>query len=196
MSYHPMISFILPNRNEPNIHKVISEIEQMFPGCQIIICCDKDGHGKGWAIREALDHATGKYIAFLDGDGDIPVRMLKRLIPFLDDYDIVVGRKDYSGSLARKIITLLSRIYIKVLFNINDSQTGIKIFKHYALPRWKTDGWLFDVEILARAKKLGFTMCEVPVFATISKKIYPKALWKTFLDSWRIKWELKKEARS
>jgi len=191
-----MISFIVTNRYEVIVQKVIKQLEELFPGCQIIISCDRYGHGKGWAIREAMEHATGHYIAFLDGDGDIPARMFKRLIPFLDDYDIVVGRKDYSGGLFRKIITLLSRIYIRLLFNIGDSQTGIKIFKHYALPRWKTDGWLFDVEILARAKKLGFTICEVPVYATISKKVYAKALWKTLLESWRIKWELKKEAQN
>lgn len=188
-----MISFILPNHSEDQIHNVISEIECLFQGSQIVISCDRYGRGKGWAIRQAVEQCDNDLICFLDGDLDIRPKMLLRLLPFLDEYDIVVGKKEATGGIKRKILTSLSRLYIRALFGLKvDTQTGIKIFKRYSLPTWTTNSFAYDIEVLARAKKTGWKMCEVQIEAKISKSMPWKALLITFLDSIRIKYELVK----
>ena len=124
-------------------------------------------------------------MAFLDGDGDIQPKMLKRLIPFIEDYDIVCGVKPISGLWSRRILTFLSRYYIALCFNIKvDSQTGIKLFKRAALCEWYSNGWLFDLEILSTAKQNGYSMIEVPIdFVKINRRMRMVSIWRTFKES-------------
>ncbi len=189
-----MISILLPNRCEENVHDVINVLEKIIPDCEIIIAVDRYGYGKGWAIREALKHSRGSVIAFLDADGEIPPRMLLRLIPFLDDYDIVCGEKDISGLYTRRIVTYFSRIFIRILFGLKFStQTGIKLFKREALPEWENNSWAFDIEILAKAHKNGKKIIGVPIDAKILRPVSPKAIWKTLVDSIIIYWRLRND---
>jgi glycosyltransferase involved in cell wall biosynthesis len=179
------LSICLPNHNEENIHAFIEEIERTIPCHEIIIACDPEGKGKGWAVRTALQQSTGDWIAILDADGDIPSRMLRRLIAFADDFDIVVGSKRIcKTNYRRKIITFLSRIYLRILFGVGcDTQTGIKIFRRESIPQWATDGFLFDAEILAKAYRAEAKIIEIPIECEIKRQMPLRTLWKTFLES-------------
>jgi glycosyltransferase involved in cell wall biosynthesis len=179
------LSILLPNHNEENIHETITEIERLFPEAQIITACDREGRGKGWAIRNALTEAKGEWIVFLDADGDIHPRMLKRLITFTDDFDIVVGSKRICKThYRRKILTFLSRVYIGVFFGVGcDTQTGIKIFRRKAIAQWATDGFLFDIEILSGAIRQGYKVIEVPIECEIKEQMPLRVVWKTLLES-------------
>lgn len=187
-----MLSILLPSRREPEIQAFVQEIESKIPAHEIIVSSDRDGRGKGWAVREALSVASGDQIAFLDGDGDISPRMLLRLLPFLQDFDAVVGTKRITHKSAkRRVVTYLSRIYIRIFFGLNvDTQTGIKLFRRQMLEPWKTDGYLYDVEVLARIKKRGGRIIEVPIEAEITEKIEWRTIWKTFLESLHLKFLL------
>lgn len=180
-----MLSIILPSKNEPNVTNVVEELEYLFPGAQIIVSNDGAGLGKGWAVRQGLKYATGDTVCFLDGDGDISPKMIFRLIPFISDYDIVCGVKPISGIWSRRIITYFSRLYIAFFFGVKvDSQTGIKLFRRYALTEWYNNGWLFDLEILSKAKKNKLSMIEVPIeYTPGNKKVKLISLWKTFKES-------------
>ncbi len=184
-----MISIIIPNHNEPNIETIKGIIPTYFPLAQVIVVDDIDGNGKGWAIRQGLKKAVGEIIVFLDADMDIDPKMIKRLLPFLEDYDIVVGTKKIDkGLMSRRILTMLSRLYIRLMFGLRvDTQTGIKLYKREVLKDWVTNGYAFDIEILAKAKKEGYTMIEVPIDATITRKISFKVMFKTLLDTLKIK---------
>ena len=183
-----MISIIIPDYNEPNIKLMKAETRRYFPSAEIIIVHDLNGKGKGRAVREGLAQATGDLIAFLDADLDIHPKMINRLLPFLEDYDIVVGMKGIEkGLLKRRFITYLSRAYIRVMFGLKcDTQTGIKLFKREAIQDWKTDGFAFDIELLMKAKKKGYKMVEVPIDAKITVGVSLKAILRTFKESLKI----------
>ena len=183
-----MISIIIPDFNEPNIKLMKAETRRYFPSAEIIIVHDLNGKGKGRAVREGLAQATGDLIAFLDADLDIHPKMINRLLPFLEDYDIVVGMKGIEkGLLKRRFITHLSRLYIRLMFGLKcDTQTGIKLFKREAIQDWKTDGFAFDIELLMKAKKKGYKMVEVPIDAKITVGVSLKAILRTFKESLKI----------
>lgn len=185
------LSILIPSRREPKIYKMVEEVERYFPNCQIVICNDRDSRGKGWALRTALTQATGDIICFIDGDLDIHPRMLYRLIPFLSDYDIVVGKKMVRGSFGRRLLTRLSRIYLKMFFGLDlDSQTGIKVFHKYALLDWESNSFIFDLEILAKAKKKGLQIIEVPVevkdYGTNAKPMKLTSIIRSLIESFKI----------
>lgn len=187
-----LLSIIIPSRTEPNIQDMVDITEKHFPNAhQIIVANDREGHGKGWAVRQALQHATGDVICFIDGDMDIHPRMIKRLIPFLDDYDCVVGRKQIRGLLSRRILTRLSRLYIHTLFDINiDTQTGLKLFNRHILEDWKSDKFMFDLEILAKLRQKRIDIIEVPVEVTpvgaSSKRMGVKNVYNCLIESFMI----------
>lgn len=183
-----MLSIIIPDYNEPNISSMKAATRNYFPEAQIIIVHDLNGKGKGLAVREGLTKATGDIIIFLDADLDIHPKMINRLLPFLEDYDIVVGAKGIEkGLLKRRIITHLSRAYIRLMFGLKcDTQTGIKLFKREAIQEWKTNGFAFDIELLMKAKGKGYKMVEVPIDAKITVGISLKAILRTFKESLKI----------
>ncbi len=163
------LSILIPNHNEPKIGKMVKATNDVFKGfdVEIIVSHDKSGKGKGWALREALKESIGEVVCFIDGDLDIHPRMFYRLGAFICDYDIVIGKKIVRGSFWRRMLTRLSRLYIHLLFGMNyDTQTGIKMFHRYALLDWETDSYIFDLEILAKARKKGLQIIEVPVEVT------------------------------
>ena len=187
-----MLTIIMPATDLQKAQVMMDEVEALFPGCQIIVSSNRQGLGKGFAVREAMKQATGEFICFLDGDGDIAPRMIKRLIPYLFDYDIVVGVKPISGLWSRRIITYWSRLYIALLFGMKvNSQTGIKLFRRHAITEWYSNGWLFDLEILSLAKQQGCTMIEVPIDAEVNKGMKFISLWKTLKESWTLFLELR-----
>ena len=191
-----MLSIILPNHKEENVHAFIEEIQSILPVSEIIVSNDTESKGKGWAIREALSLATGDKIAFLDADGEIPARMLLRLLPFIDDFDIIAGSKRIGKStIRRKVMTRLTRWWFKILFGLKaDSQTGIKLFRRSALEaldwNWESNGWIFDCEILARLHAKGFRIIEVPIECDLKRQLAIKTIIKIFGESLWLKYRL------
>ncbi len=167
-----MLSIIIPCKNEKNIVDMIVETEKCFPEAQIIISSDRYGYGKGWALSRGVEEAKGDLICFIDGDLDINPKEINKLLTEIVDNDIVVGRKKLSGGLSRMIITFCSRIFIYLLFNLKiDTQTGVKVFKKEALPKWENKSFAFDIEILHKAVKNGAKIKEVPVEVSIKNKM-------------------------
>lgn len=193
-----MLTVILPSYKEPDIHRFAKSVEDTLNmPCQIIVSQDRYGRGKGWAIRQAMQFVAGDIVVFLDSDGDIQPRMLNRLIPFMSDFEAVVGTKRINHRhLSRRIVSLLSRIYIRVLFGLQvDTQTGIKIFRKAWMDEWETDGWLFDVEVLHNMKKRGARIIEVPVEVEITERMSGRALWRTLVESLTLRCRLSFRAR-
>jgi len=190
------LSIILPNSNETGVHEFIKEMEHRLPVTQIIVSKDTERRGKGWAIRQALNYAQGEWICFLDSDGEIPARMLLRLIPFLEDFDVVVGSKRITHSpLRRKVMTRITRVFFKLLFGVRcDTQTGIKLFRRSALEalnwNWESNGFIFDAEIIARLQKKGVKIVEVPIECEIRRQLAVKTIRTIFLESLWLRWRL------
>jgi len=186
------ISIIIPSCAEKNIGIMKVKCRALFPEAQIIIGNDVEKRGKGYIIKDSIYKSLHGIIVFIDGDMDIEPRMINRLLPFIDDFDIVVGSKSIGGyPFRRKLLTWLSRIYIKLLFNLDcDTQTGIKAFKRYKIPEWHISGFAFDMEVLAKAKRLGLSMVEVPVEAKSTKQKSIGVVWRTLLESLKIWYRL------
>lgn len=191
-----MLSILIPSRSEPVVHDFIKELEKTVPCSEIIICNDSQGKGKGWALREALKEARGNEIAFIDGDGEIPARMLLRLLPFLEDFDVAVGSKRITKApLRRKIMTHVTRIWFRFLFGVQaDTQTGIKLFRRAALDAldggWESNSWIFDAEIIVRLQRQGFKIVEVPVEVEIRRQLAFKTIFRITGESLWLKWRL------
>ena len=132
--------------------------------------------GKGGAIKEGVKCATGDYIAFLDADMDSSPMHLKDFLAKMEETSAtaVIGSKMHKDSkvnypLPRKIMSLGYFLLLKMLFrlNIKDTQTGVKLFEADALKKVmrqvSTDGFAYDIEILALICASGGTIVEMPI---------------------------------
>lgn len=125
--------------------------------------------GKGHALRTGMLMGRGKYIGFIDADGDIPPALMARFLSIIETEapDAVLGSKTHPGSLirapvGRRALSFVWRLLVRTLLQlpVPDSQAGIKLFTrqliHDAIPRTRMDGFAFDLELLVTAHDLGY----------------------------------------
>jgi dolichyl-phosphate beta-glucosyltransferase len=135
--------------------------------------------GKGRGIRNAVEIATGQVIGYADADNKVPIDELDKLLPLIqkDGYAVAFGSRALAKSsierkqpLYRQIGSKGFYLFLKLvvgLDGIRDTQCGFKMFSRQGAKcifgLQKVDGYMFDVEILLLAKRLGLKMIEVPI---------------------------------
>ena len=125
--------------------------------------------GKGMALRIGMARTVGKYVAFIDADGELDSGDLHSFLAIMDLYspDIVLGSKRHPLSTvkyppARRAMSWVYQRLTRVLFglNVRDTQTGLKVMRRdvleAVLPRTFEKRFALDLELLVVAKKLGF----------------------------------------
>lgn len=157
--------------------------------------------GKGAAVRTGILTASLPYILFCDADLSTPIEELDHFLPYLDNFDIVIGSrakegakvaihqaywKEFLGRLGNKLIQGF------LLPGILDTQCGFKLFKENSKPLFEKQtlwGWSFDFEILYLAKKQGFKIKELPVVWRNDRrsKVKPFDYFITLTDLLKIK---------
>ena len=133
--------------------------------------------GKGYAVRQGVFAARGDYVMFSDADLSAPIDDLLRLFAAIDQgYDVAIGSRAVAGSelmlhqpryreLGGKALNLVIRAL--AVRGIHDTQCGFKLFTCEAaraiFPLCFLNGWAFDVEVLYLARRMGYSIAEVPV---------------------------------
>ncbi|MGO9344136.1 MAG: glycosyltransferase [Acidimicrobiales bacterium] len=163
--------------------------------------------GKGEALRVGLTEGRGRYLGFIDADGDLPADLLGPFVTEIrsGDVDIVLGSKRHSGSeveypIVRRLYSWGFQQLVRLLFDldIRDTQTGIKVLRREVLeavlPQMVEQRFAFDLELLVVARLLGFDrFAELPVRierrfgSTISLRAVAGILADTFSIWWRLR---------
>lgn len=156
--------------------EIANELAVTNPSIKVI--GGKSRRGKGRGIREGVAIASGNIIGFADADNKVPIEEYGKLDPWLArGYDLVIGSRDLPDSKIERPQPFHRRIGSRVfgvfmhsavgLPDIVDTQCGFKFFRgdiaHDLFRRQRIDGYMFDVEILALAQRLGYRIKQVPV---------------------------------
>ncbi len=143
---------------------------------KLVVVKNPENQGKGAAIKKGMLAASGKAILFTDADLSTPIEELENFLPFLKDFEVVIGSRKIKGAriivhqpfyreAMGKVYSWLARVI--VVPGISDFTCGFKLFTRRAakeiFSRQMVFNWSFDAEILFLAKKLGFKVKEVPV---------------------------------
>jgi dolichyl-phosphate beta-glucosyltransferase len=149
---------------------------------------DNPHKGKGFAVWTGIMKAQGEYIYMADADLSTPITELKKLTVWVkdQDFDIVIASREGIGAdrvgepVYRHIMGRVFNIWVQLIAlpGIQDSQCGFKLFKKkaakdifsrlqiYGSDSKQIKGAYFgawDVEVLYLARKLGYTVKQVPV---------------------------------
>ena len=134
--------------------------------------------GKGKAVRRGVMDSKGEYVLFMDADYSTPIQELEKGFAELErgadiaigsrgmDPDTVVAKQPYYRQLAARIFNTIAFVWLS-LSEFKDTQCGFKVFGGDVARRifsiMRVDGYMFDVESLYLAKKMGYTIKEFPV---------------------------------
>jgi len=129
--------------------------------------------GRGSALRSGFDNSRGDITVFSSADICISRNQVEKFTRLLDDFDLILLSKHTRGSLgsdvgiARRFLSLSFSFLVRLLWKLPYGDTqGVKIGKVTALreiiSRAKSDGFLFDLEIVLNAHKMNRKVVEVP----------------------------------
>lgn len=138
----------------------------------------KEHMGKGGALALGVQAARKDWILLYDADAAIPIVELRDFIQAVGSgFELLIGSRDVRGSSfvvrqhwLRKRLSRVFTLFRKVLVGleeIQDTQCGFKLIRTALAKKifsnLTTVGFLYDVEILARAKILGASILELGV---------------------------------
>ncbi len=132
--------------------------------------------GKGCAIKTGFLNAKGKILVFIDGDGAYPPEEISKVLEGIKGYDVSLGMKRLKASiritpepLYRSVLGKSFNFIVNMLFSLNicDTLCGIKAYRADIGKALVTDlksyDWLFDVEMLFKTIKKGYSINQIPV---------------------------------
>jgi dolichyl-phosphate beta-glucosyltransferase len=132
--------------------------------------------GKGAAIKTGFAIAAGDIVGFIDADGSTGDKDVKTVFESVNSCDIAIGSRKVAGSVVaveqppvRQIAGHILRLLVNILMGIPflDTQCGCKAMSRRVvndlLPKMRSDGFEFDIELLYLAKQRGYKIVEVPV---------------------------------
>ena len=154
------LSIIIPIFNENGVvdaflPSLFEEIEVLRPLIELELILVDDGSTDGWepsglpdwarvlrhpinmgngaAVKSGIRSAKHEYCLIMDGDGQHQWKDAQAMFPFLKDYPLVVGARDFgnSGSAHRN---LANQVYCSLAsyvsdFKIEDLTSGLRVFR-------------------------------------------------------------------
>ena len=132
--------------------------------------------GKGAAVTAGFEALDADRLAFADADGSTPAAELRRVTDALEDADVAAGSRRHPDAhvvghqtVARRLLGDGFAWFARRLLDakLYDYQCGAKAI---TAPTWRAvrehlyePGFAWDVELLAVAAALGFSVAEVPI---------------------------------
>jgi len=124
--------------------------------------------GYGGALQRGFREATKSWIFYTDGDGQFDLEEIPRVLPLLEQHDIVsCYRLDRKDSLMRKANAFAWTTLVNLLFRLKLRDID-GAFKFYPKPfidsiEMHSMGALIDTEMLAKARNLGLSIGQTGV---------------------------------
>ncbi len=136
--------------------------------------------GKGYAVRKGVKASQGEYVVIMDCGNTIPLKYIQIGIDFLNDnkIDIAFGSRYNPESsilmkpvwyrrVASSLFRKLTKSYLHLPRGLTDTQCGFKILNGTTARELfglsKSDGFIFDLEIILLAGKRDYKLMEFPI---------------------------------
>ncbi len=143
-----------------------------------------------------IESARFEYVFFTDGDLQFDIGEIKKLLPWVPEYKIIIGfRNPRKDNHLRLLNAFLWNIFIRTVFGlkVRDIDCAFKLFKTEAVSDLPmiSGGAMFSAELLIRLKRSGLAFKEVPVKHLPrqlghSSGAKPHVIMRALKDSWLV----------
>ncbi len=191
----PEVSVVIAAHNEVDaIADVVNGVRAVLPAAELIVVDDGSidptgarareagakvislwpNRGKGVALREGIAASKGRWLLFIDGDGQDDPADIPRLLEHAADGVGLINGSRFLGTMHRGAISgpnLIGNIAmtgtLDLLFGakVTDSQAGFRIFDGDLARRMplRSREYEIETEMLAKVLRSGMRVVEVPV---------------------------------
>lgn len=128
----------------------------------------RPNRGYAEALKTGFSNARHQLIFYTDSDNQFDVREISRLMPLIEDADIVSGFRIYRfDPLTRLVLSWGFNLIVRIMFRIKvrDIDCAFKLYRREVFDKVTIESKKFfvDAEVLAKARYYGFRMVEIGV---------------------------------
>jgi len=178
-----------------------------------VIDCEHN-YGKGYAVRRGMARTSGEYVMFADCGCCVPYSNVLKGLEIIRGHnaDIEISHASRKmpesnvqrgqGFYRRMCSWAFRQIVVRLMglsSRLTDTQCGFKVYRgkvaREIYSQCVTDGFMFDIEVILRAKKEGYMIEEFPIDWTCDRdsRMSPaKNSWQIIRELIRIKRMIKK----
>jgi dolichyl-phosphate beta-glucosyltransferase len=156
--------------------RTVEVVEGLADGERVRLLCNETNRGKGFSVRRGMLDARGELRLLCDADCGPSLASLPNMLTAMEHADVVAGSRSADGAqvdrqqpLRRRLVGWPFIALTRVLLRepTKDIYCGFKLWRANAaqavFSRQRLTGWVFDAEVLALARGLGFRVTEVGV---------------------------------
>ncbi len=198
---------VVDDRSPDGTGEVAKALARAHPGRLLV--CHRDGpRGLGPAYLEGFRIALetdAEAIVQMDADLSHPPSVIPRMLERLPDAHVVVGSRYVPGGRVdprwgpgRYWLSRWGNFYACAILGlkVRDATAGFKCWRRDALARMPLDrvrstGYIFQVEMAYIAHRLGYRVCEIPIFFEDRRVGRSKMDWRIKIEAALRVWELR-----
>jgi glycosyltransferase involved in cell wall biosynthesis len=156
--------------------RTLERVEPLADGKRVRVLRNDSNRGKGYSVRRGMLEARGELRLHCDADCADSMRSLPRMLELIESgADVVAGSRLAPGAevvrqpLRRRIVGRAFVQLCRLLLRepTHDLYCGFKLWRAEAAVaaygRQRQEGWVFDAEVLATARVLGYRVVETAV---------------------------------
>jgi glycosyltransferase involved in cell wall biosynthesis len=156
--------------------RTVEVLQPLLDGDRVRVLRNNVNRGKGFSVRRGMLDASGELRLLCDADCGPSLDSLPDMLEAMEHADVVAGSRVAKGAqvnrhqpLRRRLVgwpfIALTRLLMRE--PTKDVYCGFKLWRGNAaaavFSRQRLTGWVFDAEVLALARRLGFRVTEVGV---------------------------------
>lgn len=168
---------IIDDSSPDGTQKVAETLQASFGPSNIIICSRPEKQGLGSAYKFGFQRASGNFIIIIDADLSHHPKFIPDFISLQRETacDVVTGTRYvrnggvHGWSLRRKIVSRVANYIAHVILRpgVSDLTGSFRLYTASAfkqvMQQMQADGYVFQMEIIVRAKRMGFQVRELPI---------------------------------
>lgn len=160
---------ILVNDGSTDKTKEIGEkLEKKYKEVRLV---NQKNKGYGGAIKKGFEESKYDWVFYSDGDLQFNLSEIKNLIPYINDYDLIIGyRKKRAEGLKRQLIAKSLKVWNKIFLNfplfIKDIDCAFKLIRQDVINKIgsiRSNGGFVTTELLLKAHKNGLKIKQIGV---------------------------------
>ncbi len=170
---------IADNASTDNTLRIAQQLEKQHKNVK---CIHLDQKGRGRALKKAWNESNADIMCYMDADLSTHLSALPKMINAIKKGAAVatgnrfdknsIVKRDLNRNILSKGYNAIAKLIVKT--KIDDLQCGFKAIngkaKEELLPRAQDNAWFFDTELLILAEKQGYSVAQIPVKWTESKR--------------------------
>lgn len=197
---------VIDDASPDGTEKIAAELQALYGHEKIILASRKGKLGLGSAYMHGAEHATGNFIVIIDADLSHHPKYIPSFIAKQRETgcDIVSGTRYvleggvHGWTVRRKLVSRVANYLAQILLRpgVSDLTGSFRLYKAESFQRimqeMEAKGFVFQMEIIVRAKKMGFDVREVPI--TFVDRLYGQSkmgsdeIIQYLQQLWRLVW--------